>query len=156
MTTDQAPAAERTAADPRRTVEVRVPGDATLVPGVAGRGHDAAASCALVDALREALQGAVRVRVTVDGASPGSPWSRAVPDLGAQGVDETWVPWRFAGNDDAPGGRRAGVAATVALLALGAAGWAGPVEVLDDGPAGPPGTASAGREGATVHVERAC
>ncbi|HWK90766.1 MAG TPA: hypothetical protein VNR17_00760 [Luteimicrobium sp.] len=152
MTTEHAPAdavpAGAVGSPPAR---FRVDGDATLVPGVAGRGHDAAAAAALVEGLRGALRDATRVRVVVDGADgAGAVWTRPVPDLGAQGVDAAHVAWRFIGND-AVAAPRAGVAATVALLALGAAGWAGPVEVLDV-----PSGAGAGRSGADVQVERAC
>ncbi|MFC8733333.1 hypothetical protein ACFT5B_12820 [Luteimicrobium sp. NPDC057192] len=151
MTTEHAAAGlVRTGAD--ALARVRVPGDATLVPGVAGRGHDAAAAGALVDELRAALRDAVGVRVVVDGAddAAAAAWTRPVPDPGAQGVDAAAVAWRFTGNDDAAA-PRAGVAATVALLALGAAGWDTPVEVLDV-----PSGHRAARAGAVVHVERAC
>ncbi|GMA26420.1 hypothetical protein GCM10025864_41790 [Luteimicrobium album] len=156
MTTEHAPARPPGAgpeAPPATGVEV--PGDASLVPGVSGRAHDAAASAALVASLRDALRGAARVRVVVDGVPDGtaSPSCRAVPDLGAQGVDAARVAWRFTGNDDAVRPPRAGVAATVALLALGAAGWAGPVEVHDVPVVR--GT-RVGREHSTVLVERSC
>lgn len=153
MTTERAPVGPvRTGAGAGAPGRVRVDGDATLVPGVAGRGHDAAAAGALVAELRGALQDATGVRVVVDGADDQGTgrWTRAVPDLGAQGVDAAAVAWRFTGNDDAAA-PRAGVAATVALLALGAAGWDGPVEVLDV----PPGP-GAGRSGAVVRMEHAC
>jgi len=155
MTTEHAPARlSGRGAQPRPT-GVGVPGDASLVPGVSGRARDAAASAALVASLREALHGAVRVRVVVDGAPDGSARSssRAVPDLGALGVDAARVGWRFTGNDDDARPPRAGVAATVALLAVGAAGWDGPVEV--DDVAAVRGT-PAGRAGSTVLVERTC
>lgn len=156
MTTDQAWVGARPGTQARGEVRLTVPGAATLVPGVSGARHEAGASRALVASLREALRGAVRVHVDVDGGSgggpgtrePTTPWTRPVPDLGALGVDAALVAWRFTGNDDehAP---RAGVAATVALLTLGAAGWDGPVEVREAGP-------RHGRAGSTVLVERSC
>jgi hypothetical protein len=137
-------------------VEVRIPGSALLVPGVAGR-EDPLVSRReeVLDELRAALgpdprptaPRAPRVEVTASTTSRARR-GRLRPDLGALGVDARWSGWAFAGNDaaddgpgtdrpgtDGPGadGRaaRAGVAATVALLALGAAGWSGPVDVLE-------------------------
>ena len=155
MTTEHAPRLPGAGPQASPVTGVEVPGDASLVPGVSGRAHDAAASAALVASLRDALRDAVRVRVVVDGAPDGSARAsrRPVPDLEAQGVDAALVAWRFTGNDAAAHPARAGVAATVALLALGAAGWDGPVEV--DDVAAVRGT-RAGREGSTVLVERSC
>jgi hypothetical protein len=122
-------------------VEVVVPGSALLVPGVAGRTdplvQERARVLAELDrallgrpgAPRDAGRGIERVEVR-PAAGAGGPASRLVPDLGALGIDPRWSRWSFTGNDDTARGH-AGGAATVALLALGAAGWDEPVDVVE-------------------------
>ncbi|PJI94369.1 hypothetical protein [Luteimicrobium subarcticum] len=112
-------------------VDVRVPGTALLVPGVAGRADVLVGERReVLAALRRALGGAPPAHpapVTVLAAAGSA--GRPVPDLGPVGVAARWARWSFHGNDATASGR-ADVPTSVALLALGAAGWDGPVDVV--------------------------
>lgn len=109
-----------------------MPGSVLLVAGVAGRSDPLAGERARVlDQLAAALRDA-GVGAAVQVRAPGrrERRGRLTPDLGAIGIDPRWSAWAFRGNDSASDGP-AGVAATAALLAVGAAGWEGPVDVVE-------------------------
>ncbi|MFF2623375.1 hypothetical protein [Oerskovia jenensis] len=112
---------------------VALPGTPLLVPGVAGRATVLVESRAQVlDALGELVRDARRV-VVVDCGAPraGDRRGEMRPGLEAAGVDPRW--WGWSPRTAAPGLPVAGVPASVALLALDAAGWEGPVEVVELG-----------------------
>lgn len=120
---------------------VALPGTPLLVPGVAG-------SAVVLADTREHVLGALRDlvahvdRVVVVAPAPrGMPGRRGElrPALEAVGVEPRWWGWAPApGAEELPA---AGLPASVGLLALAAAGWRGPVEVveLDARPAGEAG-----------------
>lgn len=114
---------------------VALPGTPLLVPGVAGAAGVLAESRAqALDALRELVQGARRVVVLDCGARrAGDRRGEMRPGLEAAGVDPRW--WGWAPRASAAALPVAGVPASVALLALAAAGWEGPVEVVELGAA---------------------
>ncbi|QDW63064.1 hypothetical protein [Oerskovia sp. KBS0722] len=114
---------------------VALPGTPLLVPGVAGAAEVLAESRAQVlDALRELVRDARRVVVLDCGARRvGERRGEMRPGLEAAGVDPRW--WGWAPRESAAGLPAAGVPASVALLALDAAGWEGPVEVAELGSA---------------------
>lgn len=112
---------------------VALPGTPLLVPGVAGAADVLAETRAQVlDALHELGRNAQRV-VVLDCAARRSGERRGEmrPGLEAAGVDPRW--WGWAPRVSAAGLPAAGVPASVALLALDAAGWEGPVEVVELG-----------------------
>ncbi|MFF3064330.1 hypothetical protein ACFVQ3_07220 [Oerskovia sp. NPDC057915] len=119
---------------------VALPGTPLLVPGVAGGAEVLAESRAQVlDALRELVRDARRVVVLDCGArTAGDRRGEMRPGLEAAGVDPRW--WGWVPRASAPGLPVAGVPASVALLALDAAGWEGPVEVVELGTGSVPGT----------------
>ncbi|RXR27833.1 hypothetical protein EQW78_05255 [Oerskovia turbata] len=120
---------------------VAMPGTPLLVPGVAGRAEVLAGTRAQVlDALGELSRDARRVVVLDCGARRAGERRGAMrPALEAAGVDRRW--WGWAPRASADGLPAAGVAASVALLALDAAGWQGPVEVVELGSATVPAAA---------------
>lgn len=120
---------------------VVLPGTPLLVPGAAGaatvleeeREAALAALGRLVDGVPD--DGSVPVVVVAPGTPrPAGPVrGPARASLAAAGVADAWVDPTWAAatrHDDRP---VAGVAASVGLLALAGAGWAGPVEVLEVG-----------------------
>ncbi len=114
---------------------VALPGTPLLVPGVAGRSTVLVESRAqALDALGELVRDARRV-VVVDCGAPraGDRRGEMRPGLEAAGVDPRW--WGWVPRAAATGLPVAGVPASVALLALDAAGWEGPVEVVELGTA---------------------
>jgi hypothetical protein len=122
---------------------VALPGTPLLVPGVAGRAVVLARTRAQVlDALGELVRDARRVVVLDVGARvPAVRRGVMRPALEAAGIERRWWGWSPRGADgDAPA---AGVAASVVLLALGAAGWDGPTEVVELGAGSPPAAAVA-------------
>ncbi|ROS77179.1 hypothetical protein [Cellulomonas sp. PhB143] len=117
---------------------VEIPGTALLVPGAAGRADVLPeARRAVLDALALALapagsseNGTDRVVVVAPGPRPRRGALR--PDLAQAGLEPSRLGWAVppSGADDGAGDP-AGVAASVALLALAAAGWRGPVDVVE-------------------------
>lgn len=126
-----------------------VPETALLVPGAAGRAvvlEDVRA--AAVDAGCEVVR-AVPDRMVV--VAPG-PRDRVLdwpvrPSLAAAGVDDTGLGWTMPETPLAPGGAVPGVGASVVLLLLARAGWAGPVTVVEVAPSpGPPAGTRGGND----------
>ncbi|WP_336706121.1 hypothetical protein [Oerskovia sp. USHLN155] len=120
---------------------VALPGTPLLVPGVAGAAEVLAESRAQVlVALRELVRDARRVVVLdCEARREGERRGEMRPGLEAAGVAPRW--WGWAPRASAPGLPAAGVPASVALLALDAAGWEGPVEVVELGSATVPAAA---------------
>lgn len=129
---------------------VVLPATPLLVPGVAGRTEVlAAVRRAALDALR-GLPSHARV-VVVAAGGPGAAAVRgpASASVAAFGVAQAWVDpawsdpaWSEPGDGEDPARRAAGPGACVALLALGAAGHRGEVDVVELGPGADPATAS--------------
>lgn len=96
----------------------------------------------VLDALRDLARDARHVVVLDCGTRSGElRRGRMRPGLGAVGVEPRWWGWApRAASDDLP---TAGAAASVALLALDAAGWEGPVEVVELGEGAAPEPARA-------------
>ncbi|MHA7134958.1 hypothetical protein [Oerskovia turbata] len=112
---------------------VALPGTPLLVPGAAGRAVVLARTREhVLEALGELVRDAGRVVVLDAGTRrPGARRGVMRPALEAVGVDRRWWGWSpRASSEDAPA---AGVASSVALLALDAAGWRGQVEVVELG-----------------------
>lgn len=120
---------------------VALPGTPLLVPGVAGAAEVLAESRAQVlEALRELVRDARRVVVLDCGARwDGERRGEMRPGLEAVGVAPRW--WGWVPRASSAGLPAAGVPASVALLALDAAGWEGPVEVVELGSATVPAAA---------------
>lgn len=117
-----------------------VPHSALLVPGAAGATQVLDVErAAAVAAVADLLVAGPEVVVVV-AAGPGEHLTgRLQPSLAAAGIDDTWLGWPARPTAGAGGVRIVrDVGASVALHLLGAAGWAGPVEVLtvppEDGP----------------------
>ncbi|MBE7698909.1 hypothetical protein H9623_01130 [Oerskovia sp. Sa1BUA8] len=112
---------------------VALPGTPLLVPGVAGSAEVLAEPRSqALDALRDLARYAHRVVVLDCGARrPDDRRGTARPGLEAVGVAPRW--WGWTPRPVEPDLPVAGVATSVALLALDAAGWEGPVEVVELG-----------------------
>ncbi|MGN6239314.1 MAG: hypothetical protein ACTHNI_06185, partial [Cellulosimicrobium cellulans] len=119
---------------------VVLPGTPLLVPGAAGaasvlddaRAAVLAALSRLVDGVRRAEDD---VPASVVVVAPGTPRTRgpARASLAAAGVADAWLDaaWAVAARGRAADLPTAGTAASVGLLALAGAGWAGPVDVVE-------------------------
>ncbi|MFE4465977.1 hypothetical protein ACFRCR_12755 [Oerskovia sp. NPDC056781] len=121
---------------------VALPGTPLLVPGVAGAAEVLADSRAQVlEALRELVRDARHV-VVLDCEARREVERRGEmrPGLEAAGVAPRW--WGWVPRASAAGLPAAGVPASVALLALDAAGWEGSVEVVELGSATVPAAAA--------------
>jgi hypothetical protein len=122
---------------------VALPGTPLLVPGAAGRAIVLARTREhVLEALADLVRDARRVVVLDAGTRcPGARRGVMRPALEAVGVDPRWWGWTpGAPSEDAP---PAGASASVALLALDAAGWQGPVEVVELGAGATPAPAVA-------------
>ncbi|MFB8229275.1 hypothetical protein [Cellulosimicrobium sp. NPDC055967] len=145
---------------------VVLPGTPLLVPGAAGaaavlgatRTAALAALGRLVDGV-PSLRGDRSAPAPVVVVAPGTARTRgpARASLAAAGVADTWLDtaWAVATRAGGPGAPVAGTAASVGLLALAGAGWAGPVDVVelgDDEAAAQALGADLARQGARVVV----
>jgi hypothetical protein len=122
---------------------VALPGTPLLVPGAAGSATVLTRTRAQVlDALGALRRGAAYV-VVLDCSARGAGLRRGVvrPGLEAVGIEPRWCGWGSPCVVGEP--PVAGVPASVGLLALGAAGWDGAVEVVEVGPVPGPALAVA-------------
>ncbi|KZM35893.1 hypothetical protein OJAG_14620 [Oerskovia enterophila] len=110
---------------------VALPGTPLLVPGVAGSAVVLADTRAHVLGAFQDLAAHVDRVVVVAVAARGTAGRRGVlrPTLEAVGVEPRW--WGWAPAPGTQGLPAAGLAGSVGLLALAAAGWDGPVEVVE-------------------------